>query len=94
MSVDKTLEERGNNYGQFKTHGVYAQGLKHVCRISPGWAKMQEDQREAIEMIMHKVARLLNGNPHHIDSWHDIQGYAKLVEDRLIQEQQANENTQ
>jgi hypothetical protein len=29
------------------------------------------------------MGRILAGNPSHADHWHDIQGYAKLIEDRL-----------
>jgi len=31
-------------------------------------------------MIFCKIARILNGDPNLIDNWHDIAGYAKLVE--------------
>ena len=34
-------------------------------------------------MILSKISRLVTGDPAHKDSWHDIQGYAKLAEDRL-----------
>jgi hypothetical protein len=34
-------------------------------------------------MIMHKVARILNGDPNYADNWIDIAGYATLVADRL-----------
>jgi len=34
-------------------------------------------------MVVHKISRILNGNPNNIDSWHDIVGYASLVEKRL-----------
>jgi hypothetical protein len=40
-------------------------------------------QREALEMIAHKIARIINGDPNYADSWVDIAGYAKLVADRL-----------
>jgi hypothetical protein len=36
-----------------------------------------------MEMICHKMARIMNGDPNYSDSWHDIAGYAKLVADRL-----------
>ena len=39
--------------------------------------------RESLEMLAHKVARILNGNPDYVDSWHDVSGYATLVEKRL-----------
>lgn len=41
------------------------------------------DQREALEMIAHKIGRILNGDPDYADSWRDIAGYAQLVCDRL-----------
>ena len=41
------------------------------------------DQREAIDMIIHKLGRIINGNPDKVDHWTDIAGYAKLVADRL-----------
>jgi hypothetical protein len=34
-------------------------------------------------MIQHKVARILNGEPDYSDNWHDIAGYATLVDDLL-----------
>jgi hypothetical protein len=44
---------------------------------------MQADQREALDMIAHKIGRILNGDPDYSDSWRDIAGYATLVADRL-----------
>jgi hypothetical protein len=34
-------------------------------------------------MICHKLGRIAAGDIDYADSWHDIAGYAKLVEDRL-----------
>ena len=45
------------------------------------------DQREALEMIQHKVARILNGDPTYTDNWIDIAGYATLVANRLEKEE-------
>jgi hypothetical protein len=36
-----------------------------------------------MDMIFSKLARIINGDANHIDSWLDIAGYAKLVSDRL-----------
>lgn len=41
------------------------------------------DQQEALDMICHKIGRIINGDPDYADSWHDIAGYAQLVADRL-----------
>jgi hypothetical protein len=81
--VTETLTERGNRYGKFKDHAELSQQLKNVMRCSDGWGALDYDMREALEMIQHKVARILNGDPTYADSWHDIAGYAKLVDDRL-----------
>jgi hypothetical protein len=56
-------------------------------QASPKWAQLADDQREALDMIVHKIGRILNGDPNYQDSWQDIVGYAKLVADRLTSEQ-------
>ena len=83
QSVDSTLTERGNRYGKFKDHAELSQKLKEAMYCTDGWECLSADMREALEMIQHKIARILNGDPTYADSWHDIAGYAKLVDDRL-----------
>lgn len=51
--------------------------------LSAKYTSMHADQMEALEMIAHKIARILNGDPDYEDSWRDIAGYATLVADRL-----------
>ena len=78
-----TLTERGHRYGKFKDHARISQSLKDEMCIHLNWCHLAPDQREALEMIAHKIARILNGDPNYVDSWHDIAGYATLVADRL-----------
>lgn len=82
-SVNETLSERGKRYGEFDEHARIAQDLKYECTQSINWSTLAPDQREAIDMICHKLARILNGDADYADSWHDIAGYATLVENRL-----------
>jgi hypothetical protein len=90
------LEERGQRYGAFAGHANITQALKGLMQGTPGqlppeqaeqlrakWAVLAPDQRECLEMIQHKVGRILNGDPDWADSWADIAGYATLVADRL-----------
>ena len=86
-SIDKTLDERGQRYGEFASHAHVTQLLKRAMGRHPGWRKLADDQREALEMTAHKIGRILNGDPDYIDSWHDIIGYIRLVEQRLEREQ-------
>ena len=85
-NVDTTLNGRGNEHGEFKHHAVISQDMKITMHNCTNWDNLDYDMQEALDMIQHKIARILNGNPKHIDSWHDIQGYARLVERRLIEE--------
>jgi hypothetical protein len=81
--VSDTLQERGSRYGEFKDHAKLSQKLKEVMIMHGVWVNLDHHQKEALEMIQHKIARILNGDPNYKDNWHDIQGYAKLVEDLL-----------
>jgi hypothetical protein len=77
------LAERGSRYGLFVGQAKIAQDLKSVMHRHPGWTRLGDDQMESLEMVVHKIARILNGDPNYADSWDDIAGYAKLVGDRL-----------
>lgn len=81
--LNSTLEERGNRYGVFAEHARITQRIKLAMYDSPKFADLSDDQVEALEMIAHKIGRILNGDPNYADSWVDIAGYAKLVADRL-----------
>lgn len=81
--VDATLAERGKRYGEFKDHAQLSQRLKAVMHSADKWQGLTYSQKEALEMIQHKIARILNGDPNYSDSWHDIAGYSKLVEQEL-----------
>jgi hypothetical protein len=82
-TIESTLAERGARYGKFSEHAEIAQSIQDAMRVPPGWARLAPDQKQALTVIADKVARMLNGDPNYIDNWHDIIGYAKLVEDRL-----------
>lgn len=81
--IDTTLAERGTRYGVFRQHARIAQHLKQIIFHYRNKGDLEDDQVEALEMIAHKIARILNGDPNYHDSWVDIAGYAKLVADRL-----------
>lgn len=56
------------------------------CR-SLSTPNLTSSQQEALDMIFHKIGRILNGDPNYADSWHDIAGYATLVEQELLAKQ-------
>lgn len=83
--VSKILDERQKTHGDFRTHAEMAQDLKDV--MNRAQQPLTAVQAEGLEMILHKVARILNGNPDHRDHWDDIAGYATLVS-RHLQKQE------
>lgn len=82
-NVDSVLTERGQRYGIFSKHASVTQDIKRAMFNCRGRDSLAADQVEALEMIAHKIGRIVNGDPDYADSWVDIAGYAKLVADRL-----------
>ena len=89
VSLSTILEQRKSQHGEFRDHARITQNLKAMMLDPSGesnWNKLSAIQREALEMIVHKIGRILAGNPDHQDHqdhWDDIAGYAKLVSDRI-----------
>lgn len=81
--VEATLQERGSRYGDFSDHARIAQEVKRTLFAGPNAFMLNDVQRQATEVIVDKLARIVCGDPNYGDNWHDIQGYARLVEERL-----------
>ena len=91
MSVEALLEDRGARYGHFERNADLAQLLKGTVRNSPNWMLLNGVQRESLDMILSKMARMLNGDHTYVDNARDIVGYATL----MLQDMQArNEERQ
>lgn len=93
-NVDEVLRERGSRYGAFKGHAEVTQMLKAV--INTGLSKRNKtlapDQQEALDMICHKIGRIVNGDPEYVDNFRDIAGYAQLVSDRMLESDGTTDN--
>lgn len=81
--TDALLQERGKRYGDFADHARISRKIKKA--IYSEWVGMPptSSQAEALDMIAHKIARIVNGDADYADSWADIAGYARLVEKEL-----------
>lgn len=77
--VQSILEQRGSRYGSFYDLATLSQDLKDTMRAVPGWKKLTASQKEALDMIQHKIARMLNGDPTYEDNAVDIVGYSTLM---------------
>lgn len=85
--IDGILKERGDRYGDFRLFSNMTEAILRELLDCPR-EHLLPYQKEAIRMIVHKLCRISNGDPHHIDSWVDIVGYATLV----IRELEKNES--
>ena len=85
IGLAATLEQRGARYGTFVGHAAVTMELKKVIReqLKLRGKILADDQQEALDMICHKMGRIINGDPDYDDSWVDIAGYATLVANRL-----------
>lgn len=89
MNIQDTLNERGKRYGEFPDHAYLSQQLKGLLYKAHGANPkrvMEPFHWEALDMICHKIARIINGDPNYDDSWRDIAGYAQLVVNELNRE--------
>lgn len=84
-NVNETLKERGKVYGDYKGGSEFRANVMEL--IVDRYAKVNLGGMPAIHMvyvydIVNKLSRLAV-TPYHIDTWHDIAGYATLVEKAL-----------
>jgi len=82
--IRMVLEERERTYGSFKIQAQLSQGLKEI--IMPMLDDDPEYLREGMEMILHKIARIANGDVKYLDSYVDIIGYTQLIIDEIEKE--------
>jgi hypothetical protein len=84
--VADTLNERQKTHGDFTDNARVMQALKQIARSGNNWVghiELTPVQREALDMILHKVGRIVTGDPNVPDHWLDIEGYARLARERI-----------
>lgn len=86
--ITHVLEERGRRYGEFREHARITQNIKRAMADSPNWRLLPDYQKEALDMVAHKVGRLLNGDPTYEDNLVDLLGYGQLALDETRKDNQ------
>jgi len=88
MTDTASIPNRDRQHGGMKAVGEISQEIKATMRegvnwhgtdrhFSAGWQRLTPGEREALDMIAHKIARILSGsNPHDPEHWTDLAGYA------------------
>ena len=83
MRIEDILSQRGTIYGEYTSQAYISQRMKAFLRDTPNWHRLAPDQADALEMVVVKMARILNGDPDYADNWSDMAGYPTLVAVRL-----------
>lgn len=78
MNTEALLTERGKTHGDYSRHADVTQTFKTLQRRLQVRSLTVEEQ-EALDMIFHKLGRIITGNPHIRDHYDDIAGYATLA---------------
>ena len=78
MDINVSLSKKEKTHCIYKETANLSQSLKDVMRSGRNWQNLNDQQKESLECIAMKLARLLNGNQNHRDHWDDVAGYATL----------------
>ena len=75
--MDPAIPNRDHQHGGMQAVGETTQRIKTTMRSTTNWTLLSYGGREALDMIAHKIGRILNGgDPHDRQHWEDIAGYA------------------
>lgn len=82
MNTAELVRQRQGTHGDFSATAEHAQRIKAELRTLPNWRGLTARQREALEMIAVKLARIGCGDVNERDHWDDIAGYALLAREK------------
>lgn len=84
-SPSELTEERGKTHGSFADHARITLCMKELMqqellnRQARGQSPLTDQHRESLDMITHKIGRIIAGDPTFQDHWDDIAGYAHIA---------------
>ena len=74
------IPNRDETHGGIEAVGEVSQQIKQAMRDGRNWGRLASAEAEALDMISHKIGRILSGadfgNPEH---WEDVAGYALAI---------------
>ena len=81
MTVEETLVQRGSVYGDFKDQVACVSGIVSIMKTCAHKNSLEVTIETLAEWhyLAIKLARIA-ANPIHVDSYHDLAGYALLME--------------
>lgn len=76
--AQRTLDERGSTYGDVTLQAAVSEDIKRTMRTG-NFNELPPFMQQSLDMIALKISRILVGDPTKLDSWLDIEGYARLA---------------
>ncbi len=80
------LKDREKHYGSYTSMAKLHNKLQRAIRTHENFESLPNEIKLSLEMILHKVARCVNGDYKHRDNFIDIQGYSALALESLERE--------
>lgn len=77
--VTNVVVARDSSYGGFSGISTTCQSFKDIARTCPSWENLSPCEREGLDMIFHKITRILYSPNKIRDSWVDIGGYVRAT---------------
>ena len=77
MDSSNSIPNRDHQHGGMEAVGQLSQSIKISIHAGINWHMLTPGEQEALDMIAHKIGRILSGNdPHDPEHWTDLAGYA------------------
>lgn len=75
----QVVEKRDSSYGGFTKISEDCQKIKDILHAGASWENLHPSEKEGLEMIVHKICRIINSPMKIRDSWLDIGGYSRCT---------------
>lgn len=78
--IAEVISERHKTHGEYGDVAITAQAIKAALREDrTNWHRLHERNKESLDLIATKMARIVCGDEYHPDHWNDIEGYARIA---------------
>lgn len=87
FDVDALIAERSTTHGDYMVNSAITWRIKDALHMGSRYNEMHPAMKETLDMVAHKMHRIVNGDPFFKDHWVDMTGYPHLVVgnwDRLV----------
>lgn len=100
IDIKDVIAQRQNVHGDWADNARLSQAFKAIIRYelqqraARGQPPLTDMMVDSLEMIVHKIGRILSGDAAEPDHWLDLEGYPRITRERLtLKTQVANPYT-